>query len=305
MDSYLPRLLDLPAQARIPTLSIRTFYTEITYFETITEIDSSMPHFDWIETDLTNGVYQITLNRPDKLNSFTAEMASELQEAFSEAESNTDIRCVLLTGNGKAFCAGQDLAEVVENAKNPDYTLGDTVHGSYNPVVKAIRNLEKPVICAINGTAAGAGANIAFACDIVVAADHAKFIQSFANIGLIPDSGGTFFLPRLVGLPRATAMAFLDERITAEKAVEIGLIYKSVPAENLMEEVLGICNKLAGMPTRGFGLTKRGFNAAFANNLDTQLNLEADLQTEAGRTHDYNEGVQAFLEKRKPNFKGE
>ena len=263
-----------------------------------------MPHFDWIETQLNEGVFQITLNRPDKLNSFTTEMAEELQTAFKEAASSKEIRCVLLTGNGKAFCAGQDLAEVVENAKDPEYVLGNTVHGSYNPVVKAIRKLEKPVICAINGTAAGAGANIAFACDIVLAADHAKFIQSFANIGLIPDSGGTFFLPRLVGLPRATAMAFLDERISAEKAVQIGLIYKAVPAESLMEETMTICNKLAGMPTRGFGLTKRGFNAAFSNDLDTQLNLEADLQTEAGNTHDYNEGVQAFLEKRKPNFKG-
>jgi len=260
--------------------------------------------YTFIETNLENSTLQITLNRPDKLNSFNEKMGQELQDAFSEAEKNPDIRCVLLTGNGKAFCAGQDLAEVVEKAKDDEYVLGDTVRATYNPIIKAIRHLEKPVVCAVNGTAAGAGANIAFACDIVLAAEEAKFVQSFSQIGLIPDSAGTYLLPRLVGLPKATAMAFLDEKIAAPEAVDIGLIYKAVPASSLIDEAGAIAKKLAAMPTRGFGLTKRAFNASFSNDLDVHLELEAKLQTEAGNTYDYNEGVQAFLEKRKPEFKG-
>lgn len=255
-----------------------------------------------ITTDFNNNVLTIRLNRPDKMNSFTEPMAKELQQALMEATENKDIRCVLLTGNGKAFCAGQDLLEVVD--KGEDYELGDTVRGSYNPVIKAIRTIEKPVICAVNGVAAGAGANIAFACDIVLASDKAVFVQSFSKIGLIPDSGGTFFLPRLVGLQRANAMYLLDEKISPQKAQEMGLIYKSVQADQLMEETKNICQKLAQMPTKGFGLYKRAINQSLQNNLDEQLELEADLQTEAGNTHDYNEGVHAFLDKRKPEFEG-
>ncbi len=255
-----------------------------------------------ITTSLKQNVLTITLNRPDRLNSFTEPMAKELQKALRDASENEEIRCVLLTGNGKAFCAGQDLPEVVD--KGEDYELGDTVRTSYNPIIEAIRHLEKPVICAVNGTAAGAGANIAFACDIVLASDQAVFVQSFSKIGLIPDSGGTFFLPRLVGLQRANIMYLMDKKISPQKALEIGLIYKAVEADGLMEEALQVCEKLASMPTKGFGLYKRAINQSLQNNLEEQLELEADLQTKAGHTHDYYEGVQAFLDKRKPEFKG-
>lgn len=255
-----------------------------------------------IKTELEDKVLTITLNRPDRLNSFTEPMAKQLQEALDNATANDKVRCVMLTGNGKAFCAGQDLPEVFDKGK--EYELGITVRGSYNPIIKAIRKLEKPVVCAVNGTAAGAGANIAFACDITLASKEAVFVQSFSKIGLIPDSGGTFMLPRLVGVQRANILYMLDEKITAERAVDIGLIYKSVDAEQLREETLEVCRKLASMPTRGFGLYKRAVNKSLNNTLDEQLELEAELQTEAGNTHDYHEGVQAFLEKRKPGFEG-
>ena len=257
---------------------------------------------DLIISELKQKVLHITLNRPQKLNSFIEPMAVALQEAIARAAENDETRCVLLTGNGKAFCAGQDLPEVVDKGDN--YKLGNTVRDSYNPIIKAIRNLEKPVVCAVNGTAAGAGANLAFACDIVLASNDAVFVQSFSKIGLIPDSGGTFMLPRLVGLQRANAMYLLDEKISPEKAEEIGLIYKTVAADQLMDEAAEICQKLAAMPTKGFGLYKRAVNQSLQNNLEEQLELEADLQTQAGQTRDYQEGVQAFLEKRKPKFKG-
>jgi len=255
-----------------------------------------------IEQEQTDGVLTLKLNRPDKLNSFTERMAKALQSALDEAGEDDEIRCVRITGNGKAFCAGQDLPEVVK--KGDDYPLGKTVRNSYNPVIKRLRTIEKPVVCAVNGTAAGAGANIAFACDIVLASTDAVFVQSFSKIGLIPDSGGTFFLPRLVGIPRANAMFMLDEKITAERAVEMGLIYKAVEPDRLLEESDKICQYLAKMPTRGFGLYKRAINESFTNGLEVQLELEAKLQTEAGNTADYNEGVQAFMDKRKPDFSG-
>lgn len=256
----------------------------------------------FITTSLEDGLFTITLNRPEKLNSFIEPMAGQLQDALAKAGETDQVRCVLLTGEGKVFCAGQDLPEVAD--KGEDYELGDTVRNSYNPAIKAIRNIEKPVVCAVNGTAAGAGANLAFACDIVVASKEAFFVQSFSKIGLIPDSGGTFFLPRLVGLQRANAMYLLDDKISAEKAEEIGLIYKAVAGNALEEEVSKICQQLATMPTKGFGLYKRAINQTFNNNLGEQLELEADLQTKAGNTDDYKEGVQAFLEKRKADFKG-
>lgn len=256
-----------------------------------------------IATELKESILTVTLNRPDKLNSFTETMARQLQNAFEDAKENDKVRCVLLTASGKAFCVGQDLPEVV--SKGEDYELGETVRKSYNPIIRAIRYLEKPVVCAVNGTAAGAGANIAFACDIVLASNSAVFVQSFSKIGLIPDSGGTFFLPRLTGLQRTNAMYLLDEKITPQKAVETGLIYKASEADKLMDEAREACQKLASLPTKGFGLYKRALNQSFANNLNEQLEIEADLQTEAGKTHDYKEGVQAFLEKRKPEFKGE
>lgn len=257
---------------------------------------------EYISTSLANNILTITLDRPKKLNSFIEPMAGDLQDKLTDATQNENVRCVLLTGNGKAFCAGQDLPEVVN--KGDDYELEKTVRKSYNPIINTIRKLDKPVVCAVNGTAAGAGANIAFACDIVLASKKAVFVQSFSKIGLIPDSGGTFFLPRLVGLQRANVMYLLDEKITPQKAEEIGLIFKAVDADKLMDEAQSICQRLAQMPTKGFALYKEAINQSLSNDLDQQLELEANLQTEAGKTDDYHEGVQAFLEKRKPNFKG-
>jgi len=228
-------------------------------------------------------------------------MAKELQLAFEQAEDHEDIRCVILTGAGRAFCAGQDLSEVLERNGEP---LGNTVRHSYNPIILAIRELEKPVICAVNGTAAGAGANIALACDFVLAAESTVFVQSFSKIGLIPDSGGTFFLPRLVGLSRATSMAMLGEKVTSQEALDLGMIYKRFPDDQLLNEARQLAKRLAKLPTRGLGLIKQGLNESLGNDLRTQLKLEADLQTEAGKTRDYIEGVQAFVEKRKPKFTG-
>ena len=251
-----------------------------------------------------DGVMLITLNRPDVLNSFNAKMAEDVQRALGEAADDPAVRAVLLTGTGRAFCSGQDLSEVlpVEGRAAPD--LGDIVRRQYNPIIHAIRTIEKPVVCAVNGVAAGAGANLAFACDIVVAAEEALFIQSFGKIGLIPDSGGTFILPRIVGLQRAAALTMLGEKLTAEHAKQWGLVYDVVPHTVLADKAFDIAKRLASQPTRGFGLTKRGFNAAFSNDLDTQLALEEQLQGEAGRTADYAEGVRAFMEKRPPRFQG-
>lgn len=254
---------------------------------------------------LKNSVLHLSLNNPDKLNSFNMEMGSELISALKEAATNSEVRCVLLTGEGRAFCAGQDLAEAVEVSKDPKRSLSEIVDHTYIPIIKGIREMEKPVVCAVNGTAAGAGANIALACDIVIASEESKFIQSFSAIGLIPDSGGTYILPRLVGLARATALAFLGERVSAKEAVEMGMIWKSYPAEIYKEEATKLAEKLAKMPTRGLGLTKRGFNEGFSNSIDEQMKLESKLQSEAGKTFDYNEGVSAFLEKRNPEFRGE
>jgi 2-(1,2-epoxy-1,2-dihydrophenyl)acetyl-CoA isomerase len=256
-----------------------------------------------ILTSLENSILTITLNRPEKYNSFTEPMALEFQKALSDADPD-EIRCVLINASGKAFCAGQYLPEVMERAKDDNYELADTVRTVYNPVIRAIRKLNKPVVCAVQGTAAGAGANIAVACDIVLASKEALFVQAFSKIGLIPDSGGTFFLPRLVGMARTNAMYLLDEKITADKAVEIGLIYKAVPHEELLDEAKSIARKLAAMPTKGFGLYKKALNQTFENDLEQQLSLEATLQSEAGKTEDYKEGVEAFMEKREPNYRG-
>lgn len=258
-------------------------------------------NYNYIKYEINEGWIEITLNRPDKLNSFIRPMAKELQLAFEQAEDHEDIRCVILTGAGRAFCAGQDLSEVLERNGEP---LGNTVRHSYNPIILAIRELEKPVICAVNGTAAGAGANIALACDFVLAAESAVFVQSFSKIGLIPDSGGTFFLPRLVGLSRATSMAMLGEKVTSQEALDLGMIYKRFPDDQLLNEARQLAKRLAKLPTRGLGLIKQGLNESLGNDLRTQLKLEADLQTEAGKTRDYIEGVQAFVEKRKPKFTG-
>lgn len=256
-----------------------------------------------ILAEQNGALFTITLNRPEKFNSFTEPMAKEMHRALEEA-SDPSVRCVVLKAEGKAFCAGQDLPEVVERGKDSSYKLADTVQGTYNPIIRGIRGLEKPVVCAVQGTAAGAGANIAFSCDITIASTEAVFVQAFSKIGLIPDSGGTWFLPRLAGLGRANALYLLDEKVTAQQAVEYGLIYKAVEPAELDETVNQIAQKLASLPTKGFALYKKAVNASFTNTLEQQLNLEAELQTEAGNTDDYKEGVAAFLEKRKPGYKG-
>ena len=260
--------------------------------------------YQYLLVQRRDGVMSVTLNRPEVLNSFNGRMADELISALGSAAEDTDVRAVLLTGSGRAFCAGQDLAAVLPEAGQPEPDLGDVVARQYNPIIRAIRTLEKPVVCAVNGVAAGAGANLAFACDIVVASEDATFIQSFARVGLIPDSGGTFILPRIVGLQRAAALTMLGEKLPAMRAMEWGLVHDVVPNAVLAETSFDLARRLADMPTRGLGLTKRGFNAAFANDLDAQLALEEELQREAGRTADHAEGVRAFVEKRAPRFQG-
>jgi 2-(1,2-epoxy-1,2-dihydrophenyl)acetyl-CoA isomerase len=259
--------------------------------------------YQFITCALTEGVATITLDRPEVLNALNRAMALELQLTLGAVAKDPAVRAVLLTGNGRAFCAGQDLSEAVPpSGLLPD--IGDIVRDSYNPIVRLLRSIEKPVICAVNGVAAGAGANLAIACDILIAAEEAAFIQSFAKIGLIPDTGGTFFLPRLVGLHRATAMMMLGERVTAARAREIGIVHEVVPHSVLGETAFSLARSLASQATRGLGLTKRALNRSLSNNLDAQLEFEEELQREAGGTKDYEEGVRAFLEKRKPEFTG-
>ena len=246
----------------------------------------------------------LTLNRPDVLNSFNAELAGALQAELGTAATDESVRAVLLTGAGRGFCAGQDLSEALPTGGvMPD--LGNFVRTTWNPIIRGIRTLEKPVVCAVNGTAAGAGANVAFACDIVFAANTASFIQSFAKIGVIPDSGGTFILPRLVGLQRASAMTMLAEKIPAQQALEWGLIYKVVAAENLQAEAFACAKHLATQPTRALGLIKRAFNRSLGVSLDDALETEETLQREAGTSSDYAEGVKAFMERRPPKFTGQ
>jgi 2-(1,2-epoxy-1,2-dihydrophenyl)acetyl-CoA isomerase len=258
----------------------------------------------FITIETTTGVMKITLNRPDVLNSFTLAMSRELRDALTAARADHGIRAILITGAGRGFCAGQDLSDVPPSV-NGKLDLGATVRQTYNPLIELIRKIEKPVVCAVNGVAAGAGANLAIACDIVIASESASFIQSFSKIGLIPDSGGTFFLPRAIGMPLATALMMTGDKITAQRAYEIGLVYKVVPGDALEAEAMKLAVQLAGMPTKGLGYTKRALNASMGNNLEQQLQVEEEMQREAGHTHDFNEGVAAFREKRKPEFRGE
>ena len=255
-----------------------------------------------IEINIEDQVCIIKLNRPEVFNSFNKEMAFELQGILDNCEKNSAVRSILLTGEGKAFCAGQDLQELTA----PDGPkLSDIVSEHYNPIINRIRSIEKPIVCAVNGVAAGAGANIALACDITIAGESVAFIQAFSKIGLIPDSGGTFFLPRIIGMQKATALMMLADKVMAADAEKMGMIYKVCADESLMEETLKVAKKLAALPTIGLGLTKRALNKSITNDLTAQLALEDELQTAAGKTYDYNEGVAAFLEKRKPKFKGE
>ena len=249
-----------------------------------------------------DAVATIVLNRPDKFNSFNREMAMQMQKALDAAAGDKNIRAVYITGNGKAFCAGQDLVEATDPA-GPG--IRKIVEEHYNPIIKKIRALEKPVVCGVNGVAAGAGANIALACDVVLAAASASFLQAFSKIGLIPDSSGTFMLPRLVGWNRASALMMLGDKVPAADALQMGMIYKVAADENLQEEAMRIAVTLSQMPTKGIALTKKLLNESFSNNLEKQLDRESDLQVEAAGSYDYREGVQAFLEKRKPVFKGE
>jgi len=247
-------------------------------------------------------VGQITLNRPDVFNSFNREMALQLQSVLDTCRDEANVRAIHLTGAGKAFCAGQDLKEMTsEHAPSFQTVLNE----HYNPIIRRLRELPKPVVCLVNGVAAGAGANIALACDITVAVESASFIQAFSKIGLVPDSGGTYHLPRLVGWQRAAAFMMLGEKVSAREAADMGMIYLAVPDEEAADKAWGLASKLSQMPTKGLALTKRALNYAFNNDLEKQLAIECELQDLAGRTHDYQEGVQAFLEKRKPNFKGE
>lgn len=255
-----------------------------------------------ITTQIENKIATLTLNRPEVFNSFNREMALLLQNQLDSCEKNPEIRAIVITGSGKAFCAGQDLKEVTSPELNPGFKKILEEH--YNPIISRIRKIEKPIIAAVNGVAAGAGANIALACDVVVASDKASFIQAFSKIGLVPDSAGTFFLPRLIGFQKASALMMLGEKVPAAEAERLGMVYKVVPSENFSEEINTIATLMANMPTKALGLTKRLLNNSMQNTLEAQLNLESKLQIESAQSEDYAEGVDAFVNKRKPNFKG-
>ena len=254
-----------------------------------------------IQFEKIEAVAKITFNRPDKYNSFVREMALEFQKKLDECSHDETVRCILVTGAGKAFCAGQDLKEAID-PEGPE--IEEIVRQHYNPIIQKIRKIRKPVIAAVNGVAAGAGANLALACDIVVAAKSASFIQAFSKIGLIPDSGGTYFLPRFIGLPKAAAIMMTGESVTAEKAESLGMIYAVYEDSEFENSAMKLAKTIASMPTKGLGYTKILLSQTFNNSLDEQLSLEAETQALSATSEDHKEGIQAFLEKRTPQFTG-
>lgn len=254
-----------------------------------------------IKIENRGAVAILSLNRPEVFHSFNREMSHALLEALSTAEEDNNIRAIIITGSGKAFSAGQDLTEATA-VDGP--TIENILNEHYNPLVRSIRSMNKPIIAAVNGIAAGAGANLALCCDIILASNQSSFIQAFSKIGLIPDTGGTFFLPRMIGFHRAMAYMMTAEKMNAQEAKDCGLVFKIFDDQNFLEECIGFATNLANMPTRALALTKKALNISFSNTMDQQLGVELLLQIEASQTHDFKEGIEAFLQKRKPNFIG-
>jgi 2-(1,2-epoxy-1,2-dihydrophenyl)acetyl-CoA isomerase len=261
--------------------------------------------YESIKFTLAHGIAVLTLNRPDRLNSFTQAMHGEVRDALDKLQADKSARVLVLTGAGRGFCAGQDLNDRAVEPGAPGVDLGESVEKFYAPLVTTLRTLPMPVICAVNGVAAGAGANLALACDIVLAAKSASFIEAFCKLGLIPDTGGTWVLPRLIGPARAMGLALLGDKLPAEKAEQWGLIWRCVPDEALMDEAMAMAEHFAAAPTKGLAFTKKAMLASWTNTLQEQLQLEAGMMRELGYSHDYREGVAAFIEKRQPHFKGE
>jgi 2-(1,2-epoxy-1,2-dihydrophenyl)acetyl-CoA isomerase len=261
--------------------------------------------YESIQFTIDKGIAVLTLNRPDRLNSFTQAMHREVRDALDKLQADKTVRVLVLTGAGRGFCAGQDLNDRAVEPGAPGVDLGESVGKYYAPLVKTLRTLPMPVICAVNGVAAGAGANLALACDIVLAAKSASFIEAFCKLGLIPDTGGTWVLPRLIGPARAMGLALLGDKLPAEKAEQWGLIWRCVPDEALMIEAMAMAEHFAAAPTKGLAFTKKAMLASWTNTLDEQLQMEAGMMRELGYSHDYREGVAAFIEKRQPHFKGE
>ncbi|MFM9435720.1 2-(1,2-epoxy-1,2-dihydrophenyl)acetyl-CoA isomerase [Janthinobacterium sp. CG_23.3] len=261
-------------------------------------------NYENILFEITDGIAKLTLNRPDKLNSFTQAMHEEVRHAMAQIQADKSVRVMVLTGAGRGFCAGQDLSDRAVEPGSRGVDLGDSVEKNYAPLVLALRALPMPVICAVNGVAAGAGANLALACDIVLAARSASFVEAFCRLGLVPDTGGTYFLPRLIGGARAMGLAMLGEKLTAERAESWGLIWKCYPDECLAEETMALASHFASAPTKGLAFTKQALYASPSNNLEQQLKLECGMMSELGNSNDYREGVAAFMAKRVPEFKG-
>ena len=261
--------------------------------------------YDYIKLTIDKGIAILTLNRPEKLNSFNAPMHLDVRNALAAIAADKSVRVLVLTGAGRAFCAGQDLSDRTVEPGGEGVDLGVSVEENWAPLVLALRALPMPVLCAVNGVAAGAGANIALACDIVLAAKSASFVELFCKLGLIPDTGGTWILPRLIGHARATGLAMLGERLDADTAEKWGMIWKSVADVSLMQQTMAMAEHFAVAPTKGLAFTKRAFQASYTNTLPEQLKLEAEMMRELGYSHDYREGVDAFVNKRPALFKGE